>query len=89
MGHNHVPMDDDDISQHKMMDNNKIIIKTEEIAQFNQSTTSSGGGGYMRIEEWNDEHVQKNPDEHNPLTHLKREKARLDKAFDSLNGGGI
>ena len=53
------------------------------------NSTSSGGGGYRRIEEWNDEHVQNNPEEHNPLTHLKREKARWDTAFDSLNGGGI
>ena len=91
MGNNHAPMDDDDISQHEIMDNNNDNCneKTEEIGQFNQSTTSSGGGGYRRIEEWNDEHVQNNPEEHNPLTHLKREKARWDKAFDSLNGGGI
>ena len=85
MGHNHVPMDDDDISQHEIMDNkNDSCNETEEVevAQFNQSTTSSGGGGYRRIEEWNDEHIRNNPDEHNPLTHLKREKARWIKAFD-------
>ena len=84
-------MDDDDISQHEIMDNNddNCNEKTEEEAQYNQSTTSSGGGGYRRIEEWNDEHVQKNPDEHNPLTHLKREKALWIKTFDSLDGGGI
>ena len=47
MGHNHVPMDDDDISQHEIMDNNNDNCnETEEVevAQFNQSTTSSGGG---------------------------------------------
>ena len=82
-------MDDDDISQHEIMDNNNDNCnETEEVevAQFNQSTTSSGGGGYRRIEEWNDEHIRNNPDELNPLTHLKREKARRIKAFDSLDG---
>ena len=91
--HHHLPMDDDDISQHEIMDNNgdNCNVKTEEeieVAQFNNQSTASTTG-YRRIEEWNDEHVQNNPDEHNPLTHLKREKARWDKAFDSLNGGGI
>lgn len=94
MGH-HTPSDDDDISQHEYSissNNDDLNDEVEdEMSSIDASSASPGNnnGGYRRIEDWHEDHVKENPEEHHAITHLKRDKARWAKAFDSLNGGGI
>ena len=71
--HHHHAVDDDDISQETFM------IKDDE-------QRSKQRGSYRRIEDW---HADQTPKADEVLQHLKREKARWSKIFDSLGGGGI
>lgn len=43
--------------------------------------------GYRPIEEWHEEHVEKNPQQ--VLRQLQSEKARWNKKFESISGEGI
>ena len=87
--------DDDDISQHEysilVATNNDVDDdENNDDASSSSATNRTGGrGGYRRIEEWHEEHVNENPEEHYAITHLKRERARWARAFESLDGGGI
>ena len=86
--------DDDDISQHEYSispttNNNDIDENINDENSDASSTTNGSGGGYRRIEEWHEDHINENPEEHHAITHLKREKARWARAFESLDGGGI
>ena len=88
----HAPVDDDDVSQHEFMSAGQNQTSLVEQATADDDTpvnTRGGGGGYRRIEDWHDNHVKENPEEHQVLTHLKREKARWGKTFESLGGDGI
>eukprot|EP00978_Attheya_sp_CCMP212_P023835 scaffold73883_cov54-Attheya_sp.AAC.2 len=69
MESHHKNSDDDDISQHDFMAPN-----------ITKSTT-----GYRRAEDWHEEHVAQNPEEHKVLTHLKRDKANWAMKFKSFN----
>ena len=86
--------DDDDISQHEYSisptTNNNDIDESINDENIDASSANNGsGGGYRRIEEWHEDHVKENPEEHHAITHLKREKAQWARAFESLDGGGI
>ena len=87
----HPSFDDDDISQHEYSiispDNTNDELSSETKLDENSSKVGSGSG-YKRIEDWYEDHKRDNPEEHKALTHLKREKARWSRAFDSLNNGG-
>ena len=87
----HAPVDDDDVSQHEyMVADQKNQTSLLEISTDRGTPGKAGGGcGYRRIEDWHDDHVKANPEEHQVLTHLKREKARWGKTFESLGGDGI
>lgn len=94
----HDPVDDDDVSQHEFMMNDT------ENDQGSAASGKRGGGrnnvedrnentkrktGYRPIEDWHDEYRSKNADEFKAITHLRREKARWGKTFESLGGDGI
>ena len=53
----------------------------------NENTTKRKG--YRPIEDWHDEYKNQNADEFKAITHLRRERARWGKAFESLGGDGI
>jgi hypothetical protein len=69
----HKNSDDDDISQHDFMD---------DISPPNITKSRTG---YRRAEDWHDDHVAQNPEEHKVLTHLKRNKANWAMKFKSFN----
>ena len=95
----HDPVDDDDVSQHEFM------MNINENDQGSAAFGRSGGGkndadnkknentkrktGYRPIEDWHDEYRGKYADEFKAITHLRREKARWGKTFESLGGDGI
>ena len=95
----HDPVDDDDVSQHEFMINNvgndqgfaalrKIETgRNDEDSKKNENTKRKSG--YRPIEDWHDEYRNNNADEFKAITHLRREKARWGKTFESLGGDGI
>eukprot|EP00561_Arcocellulus_cornucervis_P007490 CAMPEP_0185808732 /NCGR_PEP_ID=MMETSP1322-20130828/5788_1 /TAXON_ID=265543 /ORGANISM="Minutocellus polymorphus, Strain RCC2270" /LENGTH=156 /DNA_ID=CAMNT_0028504967 /DNA_START=73 /DNA_END=543 /DNA_ORIENTATION=- len=101
-GLHHDPVDDDDVSQHEFMENfgqNETSVAIGEggddgdagrrrnADDKNENTTKRKG--YRPIEDWHDEYKNQNADEFKAITHLRRERARWGKAFESLGGDGI
>ena len=97
----HDPVDDDDVSQHEFMMNDNESDQCSaafgrsgggenDADKFNKKNENTKRTtGYRPIEDWHDEYRSKNADEFKAITHLRREKARWGKTFESLGGDGI
>ena len=102
-GLHHDPVDDDDVSQHEFMGNfgqNETSVAFGEVGDDGSvghkrnvdeknENTSTKRKGYRPIEDWHDEYKNQNADEFKAITHLRRERARWGKTFESLGGDGI
>jgi len=103
MQQHHDAVDDDDVSQHEFMitegqdeldsaalgrggDGGSVGRGINAEDKANENTKRKG---YRPIEDWHDEYKSKNADEFKAITHLRREKARWGKTFESLGGDGI
>ena len=87
-GLHHDPVDDDDVSQHDFMvksGQNQTSVDADDKSE----NTDTKRKGYRPIEDWHDEYRNKNADEFKAITHLRRERARWGKTFESLGGDGI
>ena len=94
----HDSVDDDDVSQHEFMvnsgqndtspPNDGSAGRRRNVDDKNENTNTKRKG-YRPIEDWHDEYKNQNADEFKAITHLRRDRARWGKTFESLGGDGV